>query len=83
MEKHITDCNIILVRAKLFGKQPPEYSFDWYTQPSMTDEMENLAATKNKSSTVFKLQHARPVNNQTYQRVIFFCYDDSVGITEL
>jgi len=55
MEKHITDCNIILVRAKLFGKQPPEYSFDWYTQPSTIDEMENLAATKNKSSTVFKL----------------------------
>jgi hypothetical protein len=69
----------------LFGKQPPEYRFDWYTQPSTTDEkMENLAATGNKSSIVFNLQQARPVNNQTYQSASnFFCYHDSVGITEL
>ena len=46
--------NISLMRAKLFGKQTPQYSFDWYTQPSSTDGKDYSNQEKKKSSIVFR-----------------------------
>jgi len=61
--------NISLMRAKLFGKQTPQYSFDWYTQPSSTDG-KDYSNQKKKVICCIQTQTSTTRNNQNVLETI-------------